>query len=176
MGTLTRAAAVCTLACACGADPSGADAAAPVDATVDAQLPCEQPGQLLGFELSESHLLGAGAELPVILGFQGFIFVEVGLRSPEPLDDFVVVESNARISGAGEVADTHPGIGTQVGPSGTWDTRKILVFFNDFPPAELYGREVDLALTAAASGCRLRATVHGRLVEGGVQLQDAGVP
>lgn len=181
MGALTRVAALGMFACvclgACGTDPpSAADATPPPDAADDAQVPCEQEGALLGFEGSESHVLHAGDALPVILGFQGFIFVEVGLRSPEPLEEFVVVRSNARLSGGAEVSDTHPGIGTQPGPNGAWDTRKLLVFSNDFPPAELYGREVELALAAPASGCRVRATVRGHLVEGGVQLQDAGVP
>ncbi len=103
-------------------------------------------------------------------------FVEVGLRSPEPFDEFVVMRSNVHLSGGAEMADTHPGIATQPGPDGTWETRKALVFFNDFPPAELYGREVELALTAPTTRCRLHASMHGRLVEGGVQLQDAGLP
>lgn len=173
---MIRLAVAALLASACEAAPSTTDAAPPPDATVDAQRPCAREGQLLGFDGSTAHVLAEGDELPVILGFQGFIFVEVGLRSPEPLDEFVTVHSNARLSGGAEVADAHPGIGTGPGPDGSWDTRRVLIFFNDFPPAELYGREAELALSVPASTCRLRATVRGRLVEGGVQLEDAGVP
>ena len=173
MSAILAALAVAAGSVGCGETRGDPDAALPIDAVVDAMLPCTETGHIVGFGPNGAHPMADGDDLPVILGFQGFVFFEVGIRSPDALESYVTVRSNVRMADGTESADSHPGVSTSR-VDGLWETDKVLVFFNDTPVADLYGREVDLALSVPTARCRLRATLHGKLVDGGVQLQDAG--
>ena len=159
------------------------DAPRTIDAAIDAEsaplLPCGAPGDLLLFEFDDPdvpHPIASGEELPVVLGFQGFVFVEVGLRTRVALGDFAVLQSQVQLEDGRVLTAAHPGTAIVEESTGARRTGKVLVFFNDVPLVELYGQtvEIDLSATAVTEDCRVSARRRVRLVRGPTQLADAG--
>lgn len=165
------AAALC-LACGGAGEPGEADPVDAAPAPADALPPCEAPATLVAWDLSMTpHALATGDDLPIITGFQGFIFAQVSLRAPGPLAEQVTLRSVVRFDDGTSVSQSHPGVLAR-----ETETDPFLVFFNDIAQAELYGREASLGVAVDTRTCAAKAEVAVRTVEGGFQAQDAGLP
>ncbi len=154
----------------------GSPDAAPPDAEEVPLEPCASPGVIFGYDDAlASYEIAAGGDVPLILGFQGFLFAQVGLRSSASWGGIVMVRSVVRLEDGTEIAGSQPD--TAVQPAGgAWQTEPVLVFINDVPRADLYDRPATLTLAAPAGGCLLIASLDVRLVEGGVQAAEDAPP
>ena len=151
----------------------------PVDALdaaiADVALPaCRQPVEMYALGVDNHPMaLPPGADLPVTQGFQGFLFVRLGLRSPQPLPAVLQVKVHAVLDNGVDVwvpARPVKVDGWQAGGQ----SRDVPVYFNDTPLPELLGRKATLEVVASAGQCALRAQGEAVLVVGGFMAADAG--
>lgn len=138
--------------------------------------PCAEAGVILGAlgEGGELEPLAPGAELGVVLGFQGFQFVRVALRSPRELPRTVDVGALVVVPGVFEYATGFGGWNARDLGEGTWDTEELPLMMNDASLAQLVGKRASLELWTAAGDCRLTAAVEVVLVPGGTMDADGG--
>lgn len=161
------------LACTPPDVPSGSDAAE----LPDAKLPvCPQSAALFMADLSgnQSDLPATGGKLPVILGFQGFVFVRVGLKSPLQLPSPVKARVQAQVPPDLDVTTLFSPVKTHA-ESGAWLTKEMVYFFNDVPFAELPGKPVTVTIAIDTPQCRLVGTATATLENGGVMGAGAAL-
>lgn len=115
----------------------------------------------------------AGGDLPVITGFQGFVFVQLHVRSATKPSDEAPFTSRVVIESLGiDRTGSHARISSIPEGSG-WQSDAILVFFNDTPVADLVGHPARITVRATLETCVLGSTRDVMLVNGGVQrLED----
>lgn len=129
---------------------------------------CDEPGSLYGLDAARQPFeLVPGAEVPVILGFQGFLFLEVGLRSTQKLPGSMDVITRVQVESGVDLTATNPGILAAQDGAG-WKSDPVLVFFNDVPLVDLHGRRATLGVGTATPTCVLSASAEVLLVDGGV--------
>lgn len=145
-------------------------------AVADVNLPpCAQAGELIALDVEGTpRVLSAGSKLPVVLGFQGFIFVRLALRSPAPLPATVKVRVVATVPGLVDVSTPFSTVKTQAEGAG-WVTRDIAFFFNDVPFAELAGKPAEIGLAVDTKTCRMAAQASVVLEDGGYMGADAAL-
>ena len=157
-------------------EPPPAPPAIDAELSTDTQLPpCSQTAELFALTVNgQVRDLVPGSQLPLVLGFQGFIFVRVGLRSQALLPSTVKVRLQVQVPGLVDTATGSMGVKTLVDGQ-SWVTRDIAFFFNDVPFAELAGRPASLAMALDTPTCRLTATAAVVLEDGGVMGADAAL-
>lgn len=137
--------------------------------------PCDQPGELIALDVDGNpRVLTSGSKLPVVLGFQGFIFVRLALRSPAQLPTTVKVRVVATVPGLVDVSTPFSTVKTQADGS-AWITRDVAFFFNDVPFAELAGKPAEIGLAVDTKTCRMAASASVVLEDGGYMGADAAL-
>lgn len=137
--------------------------------------PCAQSGELIALDVDgKPRVLSSGSKLPVVLGFQGFIFVRLALRSPEPLPATVKVRVVATVPGLVDTSTPFSTVKTEVDGS-QWITRDVAFFFNDVPFAELAGKPAEIGLAVDTKTCRMAASAAVVLEDGGYMGADAAL-
>lgn len=173
-GTLSSVFTLCSLlVVACGGGPSPQQDAGPSDLGGMNLPACAEPVGIFPLDArGEAHPLGAPPEVPVILGFQGFLFVQFALRSPFEVSGAVPLRTRLRV-GSIDRQTSHPDLTSLPVAGGAFDTRDITVFFNDFALGDLVGRPVTIELYATMRACLIELHADATLVDG--NNADAGV-
>ena len=138
--------------------------------------PCTETATLFGIDIAEIPVdLTLSSQLPVSQGFQGFIFVRVGLRTALQLPAVVKVSTHVTI--AGKVDATYGPIpaNTRATANGGMETTEVPFFFNDTTLADLIGQTAHVRVWTTAPGCRLMAETDVKLTAGGYMGADAGI-
>jgi len=171
---ILTALAACLLLTGCPApDPSHGDAGVP-DAGLDAG-PCAESAALYGIDIhDEEQLLTAGTPLPITLGFQGFQYVRVGLRTARALPATVDLWMHISAGGALDLDTAFFGVETRTAPGGEAESIDVAVMFNDVPLAELLGLNATVRASTTSPGCALTGTADVVLVQGVFQGPDGG--
>lgn len=147
-------------------------------AVADVKLPpCEALGEIFAVDKDGGERSLASdktTKIPLILGFQGFIFLRLGLRSPVALPGVVKLKISAQV---GSVLDvTTPFSSVKTSPlAGGSVTRDVPLFFNDVPFAELAGRPATVGLQVDTKTCRMTALAPVELEDGGIMGADASM-
>lgn len=137
--------------------------------------PCSDSAGLYGIAVNELPFdVSAGTQLPITTGFQGFLFVRVGLRAKVTLPAVVKVVVHVAVPGKLNQTFGPTPAYTRAGPGGGSETAEIPFFFNDTPLAELIGQDAHVKVWTTATGCRLLAEGDVRLSAGGYMGADAG--
>lgn len=161
------------LVVACGSGPSPQQDAGPSDLGEPNLPACAEPGALFPIDArGEAHPLSAPPEVPVILGFQGFLFVQLALRSPYEVSGAVPLRTRLHV-GSIDRQTSHPDLASLPVAGEAFDTRDITVFFNDFALGDLVGRPVTIELYATMKACLIELHADATLVDG--TDTDAGV-
>ncbi len=172
-------AAALTLAnlCQCASPAAPGD---PLDVVADQtsfELPlCPVSGSVYGMEYRpEGDLaidLTPGASLPITLGFQGFLFVQVGLRTTMPLPTGVKLQAKLLPKDGTAVTVNYVTVKSHTTSNGS-ETSDIALFFNDQPLAELVGKPATVQISVLTGNCALSANVDVILQAGNVMGADA---
>ena len=167
--------ALTALALGCD-EPAGAGDAGPESADLGVSPdagpplpPCDAEGTLLADPVEGSddrgrHPIAEGDALQLVLGFQGFLFLEVAVRAPEGLPASVDVSTSVAVDEGVTERGERPAIRTHVGEAGAHETERVLVFFNDTPAADVYGRAAEVVLGLDVETCRLLARARVQIV------------
>ena len=162
------------LGAACTSPPT-----AQVDATQEQQAdigPCAESATLFGINVAELPVdLTLDTQLPVTQGFQGFIFVRVGLRTTVPLPAIAKVYTHLTIAGLLDQTYGPVPSNTRAATQGGMETTEVPFFFNDTPLAQLVGQTAHVKVWTTAPGCRLTAETDVKLSAGGYMGADAGI-
>ncbi len=149
----------------------------PLDAAprADATLPlCPQSAQVFGLDSGESRvMLTPGTALPVTQGFQGFLFVRVGLHSAGALPNAVQVSVAVQLDNGVEQYLPQRAVKTHLADDGA-DTVELPVFFNDSTMPDLIARKASVDVEVETASCVLRAHADVVLSLGGYMGADAG--
>lgn len=140
----------------------------------DANLPaCAGVAQLYGIGVDEQPFdLVDGSQLPVTQGFQGFLFVRVGLRTAMPLPGAVLLGLSVVLDNDVEVAVApHPVKVSSAG--GQAQTSFVALYFNDWPLPQLVGRKAKIKVAARTDSCVLSSEVAASLSLGAYMSADA---
>lgn len=138
--------------------------------------PCAEKASLYGIDVHDEEVaLAPGATLPITLGFQGFQYIRIGLRTqmtvPQTLDVWVEVT----IVGSVERTTGFAGVQTRPAPAGGTESVDVSVMFNDVPLAELIGKKAALRVWTTTPGCKLVGETEVLLVTGAYQGPDGGL-
>ena len=118
-----------------------------------------------------------GDEAPVVLGFQGFRFIDAAVTVLGATGTDAAIRVRATADGHDPImSDTHATLISK-GESGSI-AEHVQIFFNDIPMAELLGRSCRLEARATVAGCTGEDDVSVLLVDGGCMPPDAdaGIP
>jgi hypothetical protein len=138
--------------------------------------PCAENASLFGINVAELPVdLTLDTQLPVTQGFQGFIFVRVGLRTSGSLPAVAKVYLHLTIDGLLDQTYGPVPSNTRGATKGGMETTEVPFFFNDTPLADLVGRSAHLKAWTTATGCRLSAETDVKLSAGGYMGADAGI-
>ncbi|MBM4343356.1 MAG: hypothetical protein FJ100_08255 [Deltaproteobacteria bacterium] len=155
------------------APPPVADAA-----VADVKLPpCEAVGEIFAVDKDGGErvlLADKTTKAPLILGFQGFIFLRLGLRSPLALPGVVKLKISAQVGSVVDVTTPFASVKTSPQAGGSV-TRDVPLFFNDVPFAELAGKPATVGLQVDTKTCRMTAVAPIELEDGGVMGADASM-
>lgn len=164
-----------SLLLACSApDPPGPDGGTTQTAPPDAG-PCAEPAVLYGIDIHEEEQeLGPGSTLAITLGFQGFLFVRVGMRTAMELPSTVNLWVQVDVPDLVDMTTPFFGTQTRAAEGGGTETVEVAELFNDQPLAELLGKKASLRLSTDSPGCMLSSTAEVTLVQGGYQGPDGG--
>jgi hypothetical protein len=175
MKTCSIALAVCLLLAGCSSpDPPGHDAGPPDAGPPDAG-PCAERAAIYGIDVhDEEQLLAAGSALPITLGFQGFQYVRVGLRTPRALPATVDLWVHVGVEGALDLDTAFFGVETRAAEGDEAESVDVAVMFNDVPLAELLGQKAAIRATTTSPGCALAGSADVVLVQGAYQGPDGG--
>ncbi len=135
--------------------------------------PCDVSAIVYKISVDEEAVdLAEGVTLPVTRGFQGFLFVRVGLRSELVLPGTIKLKAHVEIPGEVDQVAAFATVKTE-SVAGGYRTIDVPVFFNDTPLAELVGRLASVGLWTASPGCRLQGAVNVKLGSGNFMDEDA---
>ncbi len=165
--------ATMALVAACSSPVSPAD---PMDATqkVDSTLPlCSETAQVFAIDKGEKRVvLSAGGDLAVTQGFQGFLFVRVGLHTAAALAKAVPMSVVIQLDNGDEEYLPQRIVKTQASAN-AFETVETPVFFNDATITELVSRKAAVDIEVEMPTCVLRAHVDTVLTYGGYMDADA---
>ena len=137
---------------------------------------CTATATLFGIDVAELPVeLTLGTSLPVTQGFQGFIFVRVGLRTGLPLPAIVKVATHVTIAGLLDQTYGPIPANTRATANGGMETTEVPFMFNDTPLADLIGQTAHVRVWTTTPGCRLAAEADVHLTAGGYMGADAGI-
>jgi hypothetical protein len=176
---LSRPSLVRVLAClsmaACSSPSSPPSDGGPPDAAEPDAGPCAEEASLYCIDIDEKkQALVKGSELPVTLGFQGFQYVRVGLRSPLALPATVTLWAHVLVEGKADVTTPFAGIETHAIEGGVVESGELSFMLNDVPLSDLLGQPATVELWTTAPGCVLRGAVEVTLVQGAFEGPDGG--
>lgn len=119
--------------------------------------------------------LDEGDDVDVILGFQGFRFVDLAARFEGTSATSAALKIQATIEGRSPQTQAQ-GLRLSTDAGGARLADHVQIFFNDVPEAELFDRAVALALHATAEGCGADQALALTLRDGGTcaDIVDAG--
>lgn len=168
--------ATALLALTTGCSPADAPSATTSTATTSAPDagPCAEPGQVFGLDTSDKAVpLEKGTILPITQGFQGFIFVSVGLRAPSLPP---VIELYVHVDVAEKVHRTtaFAAIGTHATDGGGMESTDVRYMFNDVSLADIVGQRATIKVWTTSPGCVLEAVADVRLTTGNFMGPDGG--
>lgn len=110
--------------------------------------------------------LGAGADrLELILGFQGFIWVEVNVSVEPECPDLVDASTGITMEGHGSVGGAQPLVTLDPSGSGDYLSEDILLFLNGGSMSEYVGSDAELAVALEGDGWRCVTSAAGVLVD-----------
>ncbi len=147
-------------------------------ATADIKLPpCEAIGEIFAVDKDGGERSLASdktTKIPLILGFQGFIFLRLGLRSPVALPGVVKLKISAQVGSVHDVTTPFASVKTSPNAGGSV-TRDVPLFFNDVPFAELAGKPATVGLQVDTNTCRMTSIAPVELEDGGIMGADASM-
>lgn len=172
---LARTLCLLALAGCPAATPTGdADASAAMDTPLP---PCPDPSHLVRLDIDDlpADVTPQGV-LPILRGFQGFLFVRVCLVTPAVLPAVVVVRAGLRGEGGVELEPPDAKTKPLLLADGSARVCAQPLFFNDFPLAGLIGKKATVTVAAVRPphGCEVRREVPVVLTVGGWMGPDAG--
>lgn len=139
----------------------------------DAMGPCDASAIVYKISVDDEAVdLAEGATLPVTRGFQGFLFVRVGLRTPLVLPQTIKLKAHIEVPGEVDRVVVYATVQTEA-VAGGYRTTDVPVFFNDTPLAELVGRSATVELWTQSPGCRLQGSAKVTLGTGVYMNEDA---
>lgn len=137
--------------------PPGADAG-PSDSGLPA---CPTEPDLFGMsESGEKWLLQTRAELPVILGFQGFLFTQVSLRGAS-LEGHVI-HTHVLAEGVADIWGEERAPSVLVAGD-VYETEPVLFFFNDVSRSDLIGKSAQIRLITSTATCAIDMSASATL-------------
>jgi hypothetical protein len=117
--------------------------------------------------------LQAGQGLPVTQGFQGFLFVRVGVQTVATLPPVVHLTATATLDGGLVVERPEFTIKTHAAGAMT-QTGDVPIYFNDSPLPWLIGRKARVEVRVRSTNCTLAASTDVVLAMGSYMAADAG--
>lgn len=173
IGPLALAACAVLLA-ACSSSEGPQTTSAPPDASAPDAGPCPEEAALFGIDRTETAVaLEPGTLLPITQGFQGFLFVSVGLRAkalPSIIDLFV----HMKVEGKLDRTTAFPAVGTHSLPGGGMESGDVRYMFNDVGLADLVGQPAALTIWTTSPACILSGHASVRLTTGNFMGPDGG--
>ncbi len=149
--------------CPNGVDPSPPDGG---PGPIPSRPACTSPGELFPLDASGSpHRLADTGQVPVILGFQGFLFVQLALHSPYEADPDVPIHTRLRTSEY-DWQTNHPDVQSLSVSEGVFETRDMTVFFNDQSMSDLVGDAVEIDVLTVMKTCILELHTSAVFVRG----------
>lgn len=136
--------------------------------------PCPEPGRVFGLDTADKAVpLEKGTILPITQGFQGFLFVSVGLRAPSLPP---VIEIYVHVDVADKVNRTtaFAAIGTHTMDGGGMESTDVRYMFNDVSLADLIGQRATIKVWTTSPACILSAVAEVRLTTGNFMGPDGG--
>jgi len=104
------------------------------------------------------EVLVPGQRLPVVLGFQGLLMVQLAFRAPAPLAQQVDVGAELTTPSGTDILTGFNGWATHpVGPGSETETFPLIL--NDIPRPQLVRQDATIELWVAQATCRLTADV-----------------
>lgn len=116
----------------------------------------------------------ADEEVPLILGFQGFRYVDARLRARGAPADTAVLAFQITVDGHAPESQAGGAFMLASGADGASYASEVLVFFNDLATPELVGHGVRIVTRADVAGCSARDQTTIRL-GAPLSCDDAGV-
>jgi len=180
---LLPALALALLACSEPPPTPEPDAVDPFDATTDA-LPdvipaCQTEAHVFGMDKNDQvQVLEDGVPLSVARGFQGFIFLRVGLRTTGTLSGSVKLKVRVQVAGsiASDVTATFAPVPTKPLPKGGSQTAEVPFFINDVPIIELRkGPPAAVSVWTIDGGCQTSAKATVTLVQDNYMGEDSAM-
>ncbi len=114
-----------------------------------------------------------GDEAGVVLGFQGFRFIDAAVRLEGVTLDHATLKIRSTIEGHSPLTTALVAPLTAAGSGAI--AEHVQLFFNDIPMAEMLGRDCKLEVQATAADCTGTGVVTVTLAEGGCMPDaDAG--
>jgi len=152
-----------------GQDPPDGDIA-------DTVLPvCPQGATLYGIGHDEMPVdLPTGSLLPIIEGFQGFLFVRLGLRAPYSLPSTVKLKVRVAVESGTTVASQFATVHSRALGNNHFETNDVPFFFHDMPLGALVGRTARVQITTQTGTCVVHASADVTLTVGTFMAADAG--
>ena len=139
----------------------------------DAMGPCDASAIIYKISVDDEAVdLAEGATLPVTRGFQGFLFVRIGLKTPLVLPQSIKLKAHVEVPGEVDRVAVYATVQTEA-VAGGYRTTDVPVFFNDTPLAELVGRTATVELWTQSPGCRLQGSASVTLGTGVYMNEDA---
>jgi hypothetical protein len=137
--------------------------------------PCEQTAAMFQVGADEQPLaIHDGDVLPLVQGFQGFLFIRVGLRSVQTVPGVVKLAVHVRVPGRVDQTGQFQSVHAKALAEGGWQSGDVPFFFNDASLADLVGRTAQVDVWTTSPGCRLVASREVTLTTGAFMSQDAG--
>jgi len=147
----------------------------PGDSGMDA--PCTIEVEIGGGDRDTFSPFVDGNPQEVLLGFQGFRMLEIGVRidgstaSDAELNIFLEVDDSAV-----EVSQAHRNLVLAAASDGTGVVEGYLIFFNDAPASEIVGHTASLEVIARSGGCVGTDVLTMMLRDDDMCVTDAGIP
>ena len=136
--------------------------------------PCQQTGVVYGVGVDHQPIdLPPDGTLPVTQGFQGFLFVRVGLRSLQPLPGVLKAKVHVVLDNGIDIWVPYRTVKSTAWNTGA-QTTNVPVYFNDSPLPELLSRKAAIDVVVSTSTCTMTAHSDAVLTVGGFMAADSG--
>ncbi len=134
---------------------------------------CKDSAQLFAIDIADGVTpLTKGTPLPITRGFQGFLFVRVGLRAPIQLPPVIKLGAHVHVPGEVDRTATYSTVKTDSALEGGYRSQDVPVFFNDSPLASLVGKDATVTVWTTSTGCRLIGEAKDTLLVTGAYMDE----
>ncbi len=141
----------------------------PAPSAPEAGMLCPEIGLELGTNTQAGSVaLNDGQTVGVVLGFQGFRFLDgaAKLTGADPKEDYALFRVQVTFQNHNPTIQERMTLLTD-GPDGTRVAESVQIFFNDIPMAELLDEYPPVDAEVTVGHCTGKQTLHLYLVEGG---------